>query len=189
MNDRQLRVCPVEMAGHLDSRIRGWIQNPNKILGPYLSKGMTVLDIGCGPGFFSLAMAQMVGDTGHVIAADVQEGMLRKLKDKLQGSALEGRITLHHCRKDSIGVAEPVDFVLLFYMVHEVPQQDTLFSEINDILKPSGRVFLAEPPFHVSKKAFERTLQTAGDTGLTVVGRPKLRFSKTALLGKGHRPV
>ena len=74
MRDRSKRVCPVEIAGHLDNRIRRWVQNPQKILEPYVEEGMVVLDIGCGPGFFSIDMAKMVGRSGRVIAADLQEG-------------------------------------------------------------------------------------------------------------------
>ena len=184
MNDRHYRVCPVELAGHLDSRFRRWIQDPYKILSPYLNEGMIALDIGCGPGYFSKAMAQMVGPTGHVIAADLQQGMLDKLKRKIQGSNLAPRITLHQCRPDKVGVAEPVDFVLLFYVVHEVPDIEPLFNEIATILKSNGRVFIVEPPFHVSGKAFGRMIQTAADSGLTVVERPKMMLSKAVLLGK-----
>ena len=42
------RVCPAEMAGMLDNVIRRWFQAPRKILSPYITQGMTVLDIGCG---------------------------------------------------------------------------------------------------------------------------------------------
>ncbi|NTV47311.1 MAG: class I SAM-dependent methyltransferase, partial [Chlorobiales bacterium] len=123
MNNGRQRVCPVERAGSLDSRIRRWLQDPKKILSPYVKDGMTVLDVGCGPGFFSTGMAQLVGKSGRVIAADLQEGMLQKIRDKISGTELEDRITLHKCEETRIGVSEPVDFVLLFYMVHEVPNK------------------------------------------------------------------
>ena len=103
MSNSNKRVCPVEIAGCLDNRIRRWIQNPQKILGPYIEEGMIVLDIGCGPGFFSIDMAQMVGKSGRVIAADLQEGMLQKLRDKIQGTELEERVTLHKCEGKKIG--------------------------------------------------------------------------------------
>ena len=80
MSDRNHHVCPVKRASSLDNRIRRWIQNPQKILSAYIKEGMTVLDVGCGPGFFSIDMAQMVGESGSVIAADLQEGMLEKLR-------------------------------------------------------------------------------------------------------------
>jgi len=86
MTNRPGRICPVERAGSLDSKFRRWLQNPRKILGPYVEEGMTVLDIGCGPGFFSIEMAQMVGPAGRVIACDLQGGMLQKVRDKTQGT-------------------------------------------------------------------------------------------------------
>ena len=184
VNNRNSRVCPVEIAGSLDNRIRRWIQNPQKILGPYIKKGMTVLDIGCGPGFFSIDMAKMVGKSGRVIAVDLQEGMLQKIRKKIRGTELEECVTVHKCEKNKIGVSEHVDFVLLFYMVHEIPNVEAFFSEIETILKPNGLVFIVEPPFHVSKKAFDDTIKKADDAGLIVVDKPKLILNKTAILKK-----
>ncbi len=184
VNDEKLRVCPVERAGSLDNRVRKWLQDPQKIMGPYIEEGMTVLDLGCGPGFFSIDMAQMVGKSGRVIAADLQEGMLQKLRDKIQGTELEPRITLHKCEENKTGVSEEIDFALAFYMVHEVPNQEEFFNEIGVMLKPKGQVLIVEPPFHVSKSAFEETLRKARNAGLTLVERPKVFFSKAAVLKK-----
>ena len=185
MSNRHKRVCSVGIAGHLDNRLRRWVQNPEKILRPYIEEGMIVLDVGCGPGFFSVDMAKMVGKSGRVIAADLQEGMLQKLRKKIQGTELEKRVTLHKCDENKIGLSERVDFVLLFYMVHEVPDVEGLFSEIETILKPKGLVFIVEPPLHVSKKAFENTVQKANDAGLSVVERPNVFFGKAVVLKKG----
>jgi ubiquinone/menaquinone biosynthesis C-methylase UbiE len=146
---------------------------------------MTVLDIGCGPGFFSIEMAKMVGESGRVIAADLQEGMLEKVRDKIKGTELEERITLHKCQENKTGVCDNVDFALLFYVVHEVPNIEELFNEIVKILKPNGQVLIVEPPFHVSKTAFEETIRKAREAGLTEVERPKVFLSKTAILKKG----
>jgi ubiquinone/menaquinone biosynthesis C-methylase UbiE len=179
------RLCPVERAGTLDNRIRRWIQNPQKLLNPYIQEGMTVLDIGCGPGFFSIDMAQMVGKSGRVIAADLQEGMLRKLRDKIQGTELGKRITLHKSEESRIGVSEKVDFVLAFYVVHELPNQNEFFEELKSILKPKGQALIVEPPFRVSKAAFEETIRKATDAGFTSAEGPKVFLSKTAILKRG----
>ena len=181
---RNGRLCPVALAGHLDSRLRRWLQNPRKILSPFVRDGMTVLDVGCGPGFFSVAIAHMVGDSGRVIAVDLQPGMLDKLRRKVQGTPLETRITLHLCRENELGVTGPIDFILLFYVVHEVTDQAALFLEIARIVKPGGKIFIVEPPLHVSRAAFEKILLGAGDAGLMVVERPKVFLSKAAVLTK-----
>lgn len=182
IKEEKKRVCPVERAGSLDNRIRKWLQDPQKILKPYIKEGMTVLDIGCGPGFFSVDMAQMVGQSGRIIASDVQEGMLQKLRDKIQGTKLEERITLHKCKANKIGLSESVDFILAFYVLHEIPDQEAFFNEIKSILKTKGKIFIIEPPFHVSKKDFEETVRIAGTCGFTKVESPKVFLSKAVVL-------
>lgn len=185
MDEGKNRVCPVELAGSLDNRFRRWFQDPQKILGPYIKEGMTVLDLGCGPGFFTVEIARMVGESGRVIASDLQEGMLQKLKDKIAGTGLEKRIILHRCKKDRIDVSEVVDFVLAFYMVHEVQNKEAFFKEIGSLLQPRGQVLVVEPPFHVTKTAFEETLRVAQSVGLTLAERPKIPLSKAVILRKG----
>lgn len=184
MKNKPGRICPVERAGKLDSKIRRWFQNPQKIVGPYLKPGMTVLDFGCGPGFFTLDMAHMVGPHGRVIASDLQAGMLEKVKNKIQGTELESRITLHQCGNNSINIEEQIDFFLSFYVIHEVPNQAALFHEISSIVKPGGTIFLAEPPVHVSKKAFDRTIAIAQKAGFTHMEKKKVFLSQTAVLKK-----
>lgn len=145
---------------------------------------MTVLDVGCGPGFFSIDMAKMVGENGRVIAADLQQGMLDKVKARITGTALEHRISLHKCEQERIGVTEPVDFVLLFYMVHEIPKKNEFFKEIEAMLKPAGKVLIVEPPFHVSKSAFEEALRIAGSVGFIHSAGPRIPLNKTVILKK-----
>lgn len=76
-------VCPWWGGYFIDNPLR-LLHNAEKILGPYVKPGMTVMDVGCGMGFFSIAMAQMVGDQGRVIAADLQEKMLDVLRRRAE---------------------------------------------------------------------------------------------------------
>ena len=186
MVDKNKRVCPIERAGGLDNRVRRLLQNPQKILGNYVKEGMTALDLGCGPGFFSVEMAIMVGESGLVIATDLQEGMLQKLKNKIRGTEIEKRIKLHKCEEDKIGVSENVDFVLAFYMVHEVPDQKKFFEEIKSILKPNGKALIVEPKlFHVSKGAFKESIMKAKEIGLEPVEKPRIFLSRAVILETG----
>ena len=178
------RICPVERAASLDNKFRRWFQDPQKILDPFISEGMTVVDLGCGPGFFSVDMAHMVGKSGRVIASDLQDGMLQKLRSKIHGTEFEQRIILHKCEEHTIGIGEPVDFILAFYVVHEIPDQNLFFKEIESILKINGLILLVEPPFHVSKKAFEQTVGRAQEAGLIPDMRPRVLFSKAVTLRK-----
>jgi SAM-dependent methyltransferase len=179
------RVCPVERAGSLDSGLRRWIQNPRKILSPYVRSGMTVLDFGCGPGFFTTTLAELVGPTGHVYAADLQEGMLCLVKAKIQDSNWESRITLHHCEPERIGLDVKLDFVLAFYVVHELPDQQLWFRQIADLLRPGGSLLIVEPRFfHVSKSDFQGTISKACAAGLRAAATPRVFLSQIVLLSK-----
>lgn len=147
---------------------------------------MTALDLGCGPGFFSIEIAIMVGDEGKVIAADLQEGMLNKVKIKINGTGLEKRIELHKCEETKIGVTQKVDFVLCFWMVHEVPDKVSLFTELKPVLKPDGRIFVIEPKFHVSKSEFEEMIKIVKTIGFKIIENPKVFFSRAVVLTKSN---
>lgn len=179
------RVCPVEFADTLDSRVRRWLQNPGKILTPFVTEGRTALDVGCGPGFFSIELARLVGPNGRVIAADLQQGMLDKLAGKIKGTDLSARIRLVKCDKSSLNVSEPVDFILTFYMVHEVPDQPAFFRQLFPLLREQGRYLLVEPKlFHVSREQFRDTLRHAEAVGFAFAPGPRLPFSWSAVLTK-----
>lgn len=179
------RICPVECAGGLDNRFRKIIQNPRKILKPYIKKGMTVLDIGCGPGFFTLEIASLLEGTGKVIAADIQKGMLDKLSNKIKGTILEDRIQLHEVHDNNIGIKEQVDFVFAFYMVHEVPDKKSFFKEIRTIINPGGKMLIVEPVFHVNGKAFKEMAILLQESGFKS-GSAKTRiFFSRSLVAEG----
>jgi ubiquinone/menaquinone biosynthesis C-methylase UbiE len=178
----QVHICPSELAGGLDNSFRRLLHNPQKILRPFIKEEMTILDVGCGPGFFSVEMAKMLNGTGKLIAADVQEGMLDKIRKKIKGTDLEQRIELHKSDYDNIGVAEKVDFVLAFWMVHEVRNQKKFFEELMSILKPNGLIFIIEPKIHVPQKAFTAMVNMLKESGFTIIESSKVFFSRTIVL-------
>lgn len=177
-------VCPMERAHHLELSLRRWLQNPKKILNPYIREGMSVLDFGCGPGFFTIDMARLAGESGRVIAADLQEGMLNKLRGKIAATELQSRISLHKCRADALGLSEQVDFALAFYVMHELQDQKRFFDELRSVLKAEGGILIVEPPFHVSKSDFHKTIQKGLDAGFFLMDKPKIFPGMAALLKK-----
>ena len=173
-------VCPWWFASFLDNRVRKLLHDPEKVLGKYIQKGQTVVDIGCGPGLFSIGMAKLVGENGKVIAVDIQDKMLERLKRKIERLELTN-IKIHKARPDRIGISEKVDFALAFYMVHEVPDNTKFFSEVVSILKPKSKFLVVEPKLHVSTSAFNNTVEIACSCGLEPVSEPKVRFSRAVV--------
>jgi ubiquinone/menaquinone biosynthesis C-methylase UbiE len=181
------KVCGLEHAGALDASMRRLFQKPGEIIKPYIKEGMTVLDMGCGPGFFSIEMAKMAGVSGKVVAADLQEGMLEKVRDKLEGTSYKNTVELHKCQSDKIGLSERFDFILIFYMLHEVPIQSAFLKEIDTLLKPDGKILIVEPIFHVSKRDFNNVKEMINDIGFEIIEEPRIHFSRSVLINKGKR--
>ena len=177
-------VCPHQIGFMLDNRLRRLIQNPARILGDYIRKGATVIDMGCGPGFFTIDMARMVGEDGRVIAVDLQEHMLLKVKRKADKYGVADRMEFHRCNSNSIGLNKKADFILAYYMIHETPNPKGLLVELKDLLEDGGKLLIVEPKIHVSRKLFEAMLRDAEEVGLRVVELPKRKGGRSALFGK-----
>jgi SAM-dependent methyltransferase len=163
------------------------MQNPEKLLVPYVKEGMTVLEPGPGMGFFTLPLARMAGAAGRVVAVDIQTRMLDDLRRRAVKAGLSERIETRLAEPETLGLGDlkgAVDFVLAFAMVHEMPSIEVFFSEVADALKPGGLLLLAEPRGHVKPEAFERELATACATGFETLERPEIRMSQAAVLRK-----
>ena len=164
-------VCPVWVGYWLASPIRKLWQNPVKILSNYVKSGMTVIDVGSAMGFFTLPLAQLVDESGCVIAVDVQEKMLEKLQKRARKKNLEDRIQTHLAETASLnlhGRVDTADFALAFAVVHEVPDQHQLFLELHNVLKADAQLLLAEPKGHVSEKAYGDSIHIARRAGFDV---------------------
>ncbi len=181
---KDIKVCPVERAGSLESSLRRLFHNPRKIMNPYIHKGMTVLDFGCGPGFFTIEIAKLLLNDGKVIAADLQEGMLQKLSQKIKDTILESNIILRKCENIKISVTEDVDFILAFYVIHEVPDKEKIFNEFKSILKQNSKILIVEPCFHVSKKSFKEMITLLENIGFKITEKPKIFFSRSIVVEK-----
>ena len=181
------KVCPAWLGYFLASPIRKLIHPPQTILTPYAEEGMTVLDIGCGMGFFSIPLARMVGAQGRVICVDMEERMLKGLEKRARRAGVSTRIETRLCYQHTIGLqdlAEKIDFALAFAVVHEVPDPPRFFAELSATIVPSGIVLLAEPKGHVSEEEFTSTLSMAKQQGFTTVKTPQIFRSRSVLLKK-----
>jgi ubiquinone/menaquinone biosynthesis C-methylase UbiE len=177
-------VCTWWHAYSFDNPLRKLMHSPQKVLGNYVKDGMTVMDVGCGMGHFSIGMAKFVGDSGKVIAVDLQQKMLDVMLKRARRAGVAERIIPHLCGADKIGVTDTVDFILAFWMVHEVPDQKDFFNQLSSLLAPGGKVLMAEPRFHVNTEAADASIEIAETCGLRCIGKPGIRFSLTALFAE-----
>lgn len=175
------RVCPARHAGWLASSLRRLVQNPESILRNLVHQGETVVDLGCGPGFFTLPLARLVGGKGRVVAVDLQEEMLERMLRRAERKGLAPRIRPHLCTADSIGYDGPADFALAFYMVHEAPDVARFMAETHGMLKEGGRLLLVEPQFHVTAARYRKTVEIALGSGFRLLSEPKMLLSRAAL--------
>jgi ubiquinone/menaquinone biosynthesis C-methylase UbiE len=174
-------VCPWWLAYTFDNPVRKLFHRPQKLLAPYLAAGMRAMDVGCGMGYFSIAIAKMVGDRGKVFCVDLQRKMLEITEKRARRAKLSGRMVFCHCEPDHLGITEKVDFILNFWMVHEVNDQKAFFSQLQSNLNTGGKILVVEPKIHVAAGDFQQTLEIAQSAGLRISEQPVIRFSHAAL--------
>lgn len=167
------------LAPWLDNRVRRLVHNPDRMFAGLIKPGDVILDFGCASGTFTFDLARMVGESGRVYAVDLQQKMLDRLAKKAAGKMPQLRLVKSEV--DRIGVNDKLDFALAFWVVHEVFHRENLFRELSGLLKTDGKLLVAEPLFHVSKKTFEETIGIAVRQGLTP-GRPVSVFLSRAML-------
>ena len=182
------KVFSAARAGHLDTFLRRFLYRPDRLAERYVQPGSRVLDFGCGPGFFTREFARRAGDTGTVIAVDVQEEMLCLLREKMEREGLLPRIRTHRCAPDSLGFPPgcdgTVDVAFAIFVIHEVPDSRKVFREISSLLRPGGLFFYSEPPMIVSSRGFRANLAQAEEAGLRLVERRFFFVNRAAVLRK-----
>jgi ubiquinone/menaquinone biosynthesis C-methylase UbiE len=172
-------TCPWWFVHSFDNPLRRLVQNPRAILDGFVVEGHTVVDVGCGAGYFTLPLAEAVGPSGKVLALDLQSEMLDMVRRRALRRSLESAVECIQCEPQSLGLSETVDFVLAFWMVHEVQERGSFFQQIRSALRPSGQFLVVEPKVHVSPRLFEEISASAMDAGFQVKTGPRIWFSRS----------
>jgi ubiquinone/menaquinone biosynthesis C-methylase UbiE len=153
---------------------------------------MTVLEPGCGMGYFTLPIARMAGPAGRVVAVDLQTKMIAGLTRRARRAGLLERIEAVACVDGDLGLAARpgvVDLAVAIHVLHEVRDQRRFLGQLLDALRPGGRLLVLEPKGHVSREALDTELGLAEQAGFRRVEELEYRRSLGALLEKPGRAV
>jgi ubiquinone/menaquinone biosynthesis C-methylase UbiE len=183
-------VCPWWFGWALASPLRRLFTDPVRLLGAHARPGMTVLEPGCGMGFFTLPLAQLIGGMGRVVCVDLQPRMIAGMERRARRAGVAERVEAVVGTLDDPRLAPRAgtfDLAAAIYMVHEVPDQDAFLRRVATLLRPGGRLLLVEPRGHVTAPAFAATLARAEAAGLRVLPRPDGWRGHAALLERPER--
>lgn len=136
---------PVSQAGALLHPLRRWLQPVRPTVEKFrLKAGGTVLEVGPGPGYFTLEAAGVVGPSGRVVCLDVQPGMLDVLQRRL---GERGVVNAHPIVGDASRLplaGRSVDAAFLVAVLGEVPDRPAALRELRRVLKPGGVLSFTE---------------------------------------------
>jgi ubiquinone/menaquinone biosynthesis C-methylase UbiE len=121
-----------------------------------------VLDLGCGKGDYTIAIAGVIGPAGHIYAVDAWEEGLAKVRERASGMGLKNIETLKADVNKGIPLDDgSVDVCLMATVLHDILREgtgETALEETARVLKPRGRLAVVEfkkvedgpgPPRHV----------------------------------------
>jgi arsenite methyltransferase len=135
---------PPELANVPDAAVESFAGVANPWSLGRLEPGEHVLDVGCGAGTDSLVAAQMVGSTGHVIGIDMTPEMLAKARRAADDMGL-ANVAFVEAEAEALPFPdESFDVVVSNGVIDLIPDKDAVFSEIGRVLKPGGRIQIAD---------------------------------------------
>ncbi len=146
-------------------RLFGRFENPQEHVRPYVASGQVVADIGCGSGYYTLALAECVGPEGRVYAVDLNEKAIRTLEKKADMFGYHN-IEAHASSATDLSFIKDrsIDFVLANGLLCVMAgNRQSAVNEIKRIIKPNGKAYLSlgsPPPLgHVNRVEWEKILE------------------------------
>jgi ubiquinone/menaquinone biosynthesis C-methylase UbiE len=181
--------CPswLHWAVELENPFAGSSQSKNIISGLNVEDGMTILDIGCGPGRISIPLAKAAGEQGAVISIDIQQKMLdivkrKALKEKLDNITIvnipmgEGKLKNYNA-----------DRAVLAAVLGEIPNRTIALKEIYNSLRSGGILAISETMFDPHYQRKQIILDLVEPIGFFEVGFTGNKLAYTIYLKKGSK--
>ena len=149
---------PPELADVPEASVESFAGVANHFTLGRIEQGVTVLDLGCGAGTDLLIAAQMVGPSGKAIGIDMTPSMLERARESASEMGLDN-VELYEGLIESLPLDdESVDVIISNGVIDLVPDKDAVFAEIDRVLRPGGRLQVADVVIHneVSEDARKR---------------------------------
>ncbi len=164
---QQPRPMPHQWAKVLDHPWRLQYRKPAETLGLFgFTPGMTVLDLGCGTGTFTIEMAQMVGEQGRVHAVDLQAPLLQQAQQRIEAANLQARVDFHHCGAYQLPIeTNSIDLAVVIATFSQISDKLAVLRELHRVLKPGARLAVSEElpdPAYLPPQITRRWLESAG---------------------------
>ena len=124
----------------MGSRARRWLMNPVKTLqGAGIQPGQTVLEAGCGTGFFTIPAAKLIGDQGYLVAMDLSSGYIEQVSKKVHNADLKNvRIVKRDALDTGLDTASIDKVLLLGVIPFPLLPLNRLLPEMHRVLKSEG---------------------------------------------------
>lgn len=163
------------LAAVMESRLRYRFFGADKVLGGAgLRAGETVLEIGCGTGYFTLPAARLLGDHGSLVAMDHLSASVEAVTAKVQAASLSNVRVVHGDALDTGLTSESCDAVLIFGVIPAPALPlDLLLREMHRVLKPEGTLAVWPPSW------VHRTIRSSGLFAYAGTRHGVMRYTRT----------
>lgn len=186
------RRFPAERWARLVSEERHALLDPQRFVDRLgVRPGDAVADLGAGPGFFTMPLAERVGPSGRVYAVDVSPEMVRILRER----GLPPQVHAEVSEENRFPIPDAVVAVaLLGFVLHEISDPTPFLADVRRILAPGGRLVVLEwvprvedqgPPLH-ERLSVEASTRLLADSGFDVIERGEANASNYFLIAAPH---
>ena len=136
---------PWRLAVILENPLRRILQRPLKVVGQMgVGEGMKVLELGPGPGYFTLEAARRVGEWGRLYCLDIEPKLIARLREKISGKG-SGNVSLVAGDGQALPFTEnSLDHAFLVAVLGEIPNRDKAIDELYRVLRPGGVLSITE---------------------------------------------